>query len=171
MDLQKVKSLFFFLVLAALLFYFGHTIARESGSAGYSEQSARFLGIVAVLDTIQFDLDFVNSLGDTSIKTDVFVPSLSRGDSGRDNPFMKSNPSASFTSFSDIPTDFDVLADPGDVFEQAPPPLDSAPLSQPPPEDLIPVSLEIPEAPPSEQQEDEPAPPPPLPPASASLTR
>ena len=103
MNSGKIKSVLIFIVLIGILFYFGNLIARESTfSIEDTEQSARFLGIVAVLQDIAFDLDFVNSLGDTAIKTDVYVQPLSSSDFGRDNPFRKSDPSILFESPQDV---------------------------------------------------------------------
>ena len=174
MDSQKIKSLFLFLVLTALFFYFGHAIAREPGSSVVqSEQSTRFLDVIAVLDSIQFDFDFINSLGDTSIKTDVYVPPLPLSDSGRDNPFMRSNSSTPFSGLPGVSTDAAVLDDSAFVREEvfgSPPddvvqrPLDGAV----PPQDS---TLVFPEdsSPEPEQQEDQSGSPPPA--SSATLTR
>ena len=104
-----------FIVLTGMLFYFGNMVARKSNPAtASSEQSARFLDIVAVLDTIQFDLDFINSFGNATINTDAYVEPISNiSNDGRDNPFMKSNPYTAFgdlnTTPNTIPTDFDAI--------------------------------------------------------------
>ncbi len=122
MNSGKVKSVFIFIILTGILFYFGDLVARESAfSIEDTEQSARFLDIVAVLNDIQFDLDFVNSLGDTAIKTNVYIQPLSSSDAGRDNPFRKSSPSALFESPQDVfPSQEEVRA----IFEgEVPPPI------------------------------------------------
>ena len=182
MDSQKVKSLLLFLVLTALFFYFGHTIAREPGSVVVqSEQSTRFLDVIAVLDSIQFDFDFINSLSDTAIKTDEPVPLLSPSDSGRDNPFMRSNPSAFFAGSSGVPTGAVGFDDSGVVREEVSDPLFESIIQQQPlegvvpPQDFVPVS---PEDSSPEQQEDQsiplspsPAPVSPSSSSSATLTR
>lgn len=99
----KIKSIFIFIVLTGVLFYFANLVARESGfTIEDTGHSARFLDIVAVLGDIQFDLDFINSLGDTAIKTDVYIQPLSSSDAGRDNPFKKSSPSTLFQSPGDV---------------------------------------------------------------------
>ena len=103
MNSAKIKSVFIFIILTSVLFYFNNLIARESTfTIEDTEQSAQFLDIVAVLNDIQFDLDFVGSLGDTVIKTDVYIQPLSPSDAGRDNPFRKSNPSVLFESPQDV---------------------------------------------------------------------
>ena len=114
MDQQKIKSLFIFIILTVILFYLGNMVARKSNPATVnSEQSTKFLDTVAMLDTIQFDFDFINSLGSGTIKTDVYIQPLSNSDVGRDNPFMRSNPSSSFGNPNDIPTNFDTINAPG----------------------------------------------------------
>ena len=103
MDSGKVKSVFIFIILVAVLFYFGNLTAREAAfSIADTDQSVQFLETVAVLDAIDFDLDFVNSLGGTAIRTDVYVQPLSPSDAGRDNPFRRSNPSTLFQSSQDV---------------------------------------------------------------------
>ena len=175
MDIQKVKSLLFFLILTALFFYFGHTIAREPGSSiVHSEQSTRFLDVIAVLDNIQFDFDFISSLSDTSIKTEVYVPPLSPSDSSRDNPFMRSSVSSSFSGLSGLPITVAAPADSGAVREEVSGPLPEDVIQQPldgvvPPQDS---ALVFPDDFPREQQGDQPAPPPsPSSSSSATLTR
>ena len=181
MNLQKVKSLLLFLVLAALFFYFGHAVAREPGSAVVqSEQSTRFFDIIAVLDSIQFDFDFINSLSDTAINTDTYDPSLSSPDSGRDNPFMRSDVSTPFSGLSGVSTGVAEFADSRAVREEFSEPLSETVFQQPlegvvPPQDSDLVS---PEDPSPEQQEDQPVSPPspplpvsPPPSPSATLTR
>ena len=106
MDTAKIKSVLIFNALSALLFYFAHTAARESTfSVEDTDQSAQFLDTVAFLNDLQFDLDFVNSLGDTAVKTDVYVRPLSLSDSGRDNPFRRSSPSVLFEGPQDVFSD------------------------------------------------------------------
>ena len=171
MDSQKVKSLFFFLVLTALFFYFGHTIAREPGAAAaLSEQPTQFFDVIAVLDSIQFDFDFINSLSDTAVKTEVYVPPLSPSDSGRDNPFMRSTPSVFFSSSPGVPTGVAGFDSSGPVREEVSEPLSEPFVQQPldgvvPPQDSGPVS---PEGSVPGQQVDQPVPPPPS--SSATLT-
>ena len=174
MDLQKVKSLLLFLVLTALFFYFGHAVARESESAVVqSEQSMRFLDAIAVLDSIQFDFDFINSLSDTAIKTEVYVPPLSPSDlEGRDNPFMRSNSSVFFSGLPGVSASADVFDDSGVVREEVFAPPAASVVQQPlsgvvPPQDSGSVSSEdlVPE-----RQEDLPVSPP-TPSSSATLTR
>ena len=174
MDLQKVKSLLLFLVLTGLFFYFGHSVARESDSAVVqSEQSMRFLDAIAVLDSIQFDFDFINSLGDTAIKTEVYVPPVPPSDSkGRDNPFMRSDSSPFFSGSSGISTGADVFNASEDVrervFELPSTSIVQQPLSGAvPPQDPSPVFSE--DSTP-ERQEDRPVSPP-TPSSSATLTR
>lgn len=173
MDPQKIKSLFLFLILAALFFYFGHSIAREPGSSVVqSEQSTRFLDVIAVLDSIQFDFDFINSLSDTSIKTDVYVPPLSLSDSGRDNPFMRSNPSTPFSGLPGVSTDAAVLDDSAFVREEVFGSPSEDAVQQPldgavPPQDSPLVFPE--DSSPEQQEEDQSVSPSPS--SSATLTR
>ena len=99
MIFQKIKSVLIFFVLVFVLFYFGSMIAPEPEVSFEGERSARFLDVVAVLDTIEFDFEFINSFGTTALKTDVVISPISPSDSGRDNPFKRSDTPTAGGSF------------------------------------------------------------------------
>ncbi|MCY4577381.1 MAG: hypothetical protein OXB96_03115 [Candidatus Kaiserbacteria bacterium] len=114
MTSQKIKSVFIFIVLVGVLFYFGHLFARESqATSPVDDLSSRFLAVVAVLDSIQFDFAFLNSLGSSAVRTDVYIQPLSSSGVGRDNPFMRSGPSTPFRGSQEVPTGVEGLVDPG----------------------------------------------------------
>ena len=181
MDTQKTKSIFTFIILAGMFLYVGNMAARESQyTATRSGRSTQFLNDVAVLDSIQFDFNFINSFGDTTIKTDVFIEPITPSETGRDNPFMKSNPSAFFGDTQNIPGNIDTFFSPDAPYEEgiyeeytAPyeppeyqPPLDGILLEEQ--QNQI-ISEEFPE----EQEEYQPPqePQPPQESSSATLTR
>lgn len=150
MNSGKIKSVFIFIVLTGVLFYFGHLLAREPMfSIEDTEQSARFLDAVAVLNDIQFDLDFVNSLGDTAIKTDVYIRPLSPSDAGRDNPFRKSNPSALFERPQDVFSGQDQIRS---IQEELPPPASSEILAELTEEERLFIESQNIVVPPAEEQ-------------------
>ena len=99
MNFEKIKSALVFFALIFILFYFGNMIARQPDISFGGNRSARFLSVVAVLDTINLDFDFINSFGNASLRTDVYIPKVSPSEFGRDNPFMKSSAPASFDGF------------------------------------------------------------------------
>ena len=91
MQAQKIKTMFFFILIGALLFYAANFLAREPDIAIEDDQSRShmFLELVEHLSTITFDLDFIN----TSSR-DLFVVRLSNvprraSTTGRENPFAK----------------------------------------------------------------------------------
>ena len=90
MNFQKIKSILAFFVPVFLLFYLATSISPEPTVSFSENRSARLLEVVATLDTIDFDIDFINSFGNTSLKTVVYIPDISSSDPGRDNPFMRS---------------------------------------------------------------------------------
>ena len=119
MEAQKTKSVLIFIALTGLFLYIGNMVAREPESTTTrSERSVRFLNSVAVLDNIHFDFDFINALGNTTIKTDVYIQPPSFSDTGRDNPFMRSNPSVFFGSQQGVVTDGNTFFDPNTVYEE-----------------------------------------------------
>ena len=92
MNAQKIKLILFFIVSTVVFFYAGHRFARqaEANLAADWEQSVSFLEVVNNLSTIQFDFDFIDSLGNTDFLTGAYVPRAVRPlNIGRDNPFRK----------------------------------------------------------------------------------
>ena len=110
MNTQAIKSIVFFLILTAVLFFGAHKIAStpDVKFEELSTRAATFIELVAALEGIDFDIDFVESLvvrgnaGSSSVQ----VPPLSTAP-GRQNPFAPANArSSSFSSEFRQPSDF-----------------------------------------------------------------
>ena len=188
MDTQKTKSIFTFILLTGVFLYVGNMAAREPQyTATRSGRSTQFLNDVAVLDRIQFDLDFINAFGNTTIKTEVYIPPITPSETGRDNPFMKSNPSTFFGGTQNIPNNTDTFFEPNVPYEEnpapyEPPEYDDIPLDELPLDDILreeqqnqSVSEEFPEEQagyqsPQEPQEQQPQEQQPEPPQESSAT-
>ena len=75
MNTQKIKSILLFIVLAVIFFYAAHRFARhtEVDLTAAGGQSVSFLEVVNNLSTIQFDFEFIESLGTAKLLTREYV--------------------------------------------------------------------------------------------------
>ena len=110
MNTEAIKPVAFFLILTAVLFFGAHKIAStpDVKFEALNTSAATFVELVSALESIEFDLDFVESLvvrgnaGSSSVQ----VPPLSTAP-GRQNPFAPANAqSSSFSSGFRQPSDF-----------------------------------------------------------------
>ena len=106
MNKDGIKSLAIFLVITGVIFYGAHIFAGDS-EVTFSTENARsttFLNLVQVLNGIEFDLDFVQSLGSGrgGVQNPVIIQDVYDGRTGRANPFA---PASSQNTFSLISRD------------------------------------------------------------------
>ena len=104
MNKEILKSLIIFLVLTAAVFYGAHLFAADS-EVTFSTENARsttFLNLVQVLQGIEFDLAFIESLNSQQrgLRRPVVVREVFDGRTGRSNPFAPASPQNTFSLVS-----------------------------------------------------------------------
>ena len=88
MNKQRVQAFLFFLLVAIFIFYIANSSAREAPSfESESTESSLFLALIERLDTVSFDLEFINSLTNTSVVSTPVAQVRQPSSVGRGNPF------------------------------------------------------------------------------------
>ena len=98
MNTQTIRTIVIFTIITGVLFFAADNISPDSDLEPQNEtSSAQFLDLIAQLDTVSIDFDFVDDLGTSAVVTDIRIDEARPGDIGRNNPFRQTDSGESFS--------------------------------------------------------------------------